>query len=563
MNSKNLSISPNPKPARPGGAARWLDEYSWSLAVLGLFFVLTNGIPLAQWGWMDTEITKKVCVRYLRLAVFCTFAYFALLYQFRRSAFKSLGIVRWVRRISEYPLQLALGLWALYVLVTFSVGWARHISLETRGFDLGIFAQAVWNTTQGDFLFSSIKENICLLGDHFSPALALLTPFYSVWPDPRMLLLIQAIAAGACMPLIAKIAQDRLQHNGLASLFALLFFIYLPSRAALHEDFHPEVLAEPFLLLAFWLMIKRKILACLLCLAFAASTKENMLGITFVFGLWMLISGTAKKTGVLLAVISVLAFWSITHWVIPEISGKPYLYQGFYIHFLKDPQLLMHQIFSGDSAEYVLKVFLPFIFLPLFHWPILILGMPVFFQNLLSNNEVMRSFAYHYMTGLTPFLFISAIYGYGMMTERFRPIARQRHWLTALLCMVALLRSGPSEYFYFYDSLRNTNAHEQHIRNVAATIPSGVSVLTHNNLIPQMVNRKAIYQFDYLTVPTKGQQAFHRQADYVVMERQFWEPGTLPLEETLLELQNLGYRISHEQNGFYVLTKLPTSGEIL
>ena len=83
----------------------------------------------------------------------------------------------------------------------------RHNSFES-GFDMAIFVQAVWNTLKGNFLYSSIKGGICLLGDHFSPLLAILVLPYKLWSDPRLLLILQAVlAASSVFPLflIAKV----------------------------------------------------------------------------------------------------------------------------------------------------------------------------------------------------------------------------------------------------------------------------------------------------------------------------------------------------------------------
>ena len=60
------------------------------------------------------------------------------------------------------------GLIALAASVLIAVAVRRHRTFQT-GFDLGIFDQALWNTAHGRLLFSSLKGDTILLGDHFDP----------------------------------------------------------------------------------------------------------------------------------------------------------------------------------------------------------------------------------------------------------------------------------------------------------------------------------------------------------------------------------------------------------
>ena len=61
--------------------------------------------------------------------------------------------------------------------------------------------QAVWSTANGDLLTStdSTGEQISRLAGHVDPLLALFAPLWWLWPDPRMLLVAQAVivATGA------------------------------------------------------------------------------------------------------------------------------------------------------------------------------------------------------------------------------------------------------------------------------------------------------------------------------------------------------------------------------
>ncbi len=539
------------KPAKRPSA--WLEPVLGILLAVCVFAVFTNGIPLVDAGiWHADPASKKPYLKFMRLGVVLFMAPVMLIAALRPRKEDQPQILRLLQSFAEnQTILLTSILTASYIVIGAVVGWMRHAAMETRAFDLGIFAQALWNPTQGEFLYSSLKEGIVLLGDHVSLILAAVAPFYKLWPDPRLLILFQAIAAAACLPLITWIAAEKTGSRKIAVIFALLYFFYQPTRGALHEDFHPEVLIEPFIFLSFIFLEKRKLPAFLVCLAVVATGKENMLAVAFILGFYAAIFKNLRILGGFIMVISAATFFWEVNWLIPHLSGKPYLYHGFYRHLATGPWYTgFAALAHPDSLEYILKVFLPVLFLPFFHLPTLLLTLPILLQNLLSNNEVFRSFAYHYTTGLTPFVFIAAIYGLCQVLRKIGSRAVLRNVLITGLLMMGILRSGPAEYFYYWQSRRHATPYRDEIRSALSKVPAGASVLTHNCLIPQIVNRRNIYQFEYNDTPTKGESAKKYNVDYVIMVGDFWEPNTANMQTVLEELGKAGYIIEHRQDGF-------------
>jgi len=535
----------------------WIINVALLLAGLAaIFLLLTSGIPLVQAGWIH-ELGKKG--RYVRLMAISVSVFAVLMFLIRWKFQAILERSWWVelwQGICRIPLRYTTaGFFVVYAAMMTAVGFERQLALETRAFDLGLFSQAVWNTLQGDFLFCSIKENINLLGDHVSPILLVTAPFYAIWPDPRMLVLLQALAAASSFFPLALIARDKLKDRSLVLIFLLMFFFFQPMRAALHEDFHPEVLAEPFLWWAFFFLDRGKIPRFLLCLAVAVTGKENFFGIAFMLGFYACVWKKVRLTGIGVMAASVaLLLWE-TKWLVPRLSGAVYFYGGNYSRMLADPvHGILLRLLSFESIEYVFKIFVPFLFLPFFHLPTILLVFPVLFQNLLSENGAMRSFNYHYVTGMTPFLFISTIYALS------RRLQDQKIWFRKcllpigfLLLTVSLIRSGPSEYWFFWNIHSHRSPHTDMIREKLREIPVDARVLTHNAFVPQMCNRKYIYQFNYLSKPDKADFAEKYKADTVIWDRNYWEPNTESLESSLERLRSAGFSVEFEKDGFYIL----------
>ncbi len=517
---------------------------------------LTNFIPLMEMFGAEELKSKSRYALILRLSAILFFIPLLGIYFFRLKTFFNLKVIRWGYNFcSRRTISVLIVLTGVFFLNGFIIGLVRHQALETRAFDLGIFVQAVWNTLQGDFLFSSIKNNICLLGDHFAPLLVLLVPFYAAAPYPETLLAIQAFATAACIPLVYLTGIKAGLGRGEAVFFAFLFFLYAPARNTLRSDFHPEVLVEPLMFAAFLFLITNRIKLFILSLLMIVAPKENMSGITFILGFYAFFFQKRRLLGSAVMMLSVFYLWIITNKVIPAIGGAPYLYQGFYARLLEEPARILPQLFGPGAWEYVLKLFSPLLFLSFLH-PAVLLTLPVLAQNLLSENEVTRSFNYHYTVGLTAFVFISAIFGWKNLFARWPKLKEAKVFLVIVIAFMSLLRYGPSEYYHIWKSRQNIVSATEELRREMGAIDSRYSVLTHNNLIPQAINRKFIYQFEYNESPTKADMILELQPDYVVFARNFWEPNTLPFEETLQAVKALGYEeISAIEETFYLYRK--------
>lgn len=84
-----------------------------------------------------------------------------------------------------------------------ALGLRDQARMLTSGFDLGIFDQAIRAYAHGHAPTTPLKGfGFDLLGDHFSPIIALLAPLYRIWPSADALLIAQAaLFALAAVPL--------------------------------------------------------------------------------------------------------------------------------------------------------------------------------------------------------------------------------------------------------------------------------------------------------------------------------------------------------------------------
>ncbi len=132
----------------------------------------------------------------------------------------------------------------------------RHLAFETGAFDLGVYAQPLWNFIQGrDFSVSLQADNGPLRwANHVEPILFLIVPLYKLWPDPRTLLWLQVAGLSlAGLPLFA-LAERRLQNEWVALVIVLAYFLMPTTQAVTLFDFHAVALAPLFLLSAIYFL---------------------------------------------------------------------------------------------------------------------------------------------------------------------------------------------------------------------------------------------------------------------------------------------------------------------
>jgi uncharacterized membrane protein len=141
---------------------------------------------------------------------------------------------------------IGLGVFVVYA-ATSLVRFARMYA----GIDLAIFTQAVQQYAQGHLPWSYLKAagGFDLLGDHFSPVVALLAPFYRLWPDARVLLVAQAALVGLGAAIVTRFAV-RVLGTRIGAAIGAGFVLAWGIQAMALFDFHEVAFAVPLLALS-------------------------------------------------------------------------------------------------------------------------------------------------------------------------------------------------------------------------------------------------------------------------------------------------------------------------
>jgi uncharacterized membrane protein len=490
------------------------------------------------------------------------------------------GAAGWLgrRALARVPLWLApllaLAATGSYVLVMSTLSLQRHAALKSNAYDLAIFDQAIFNTAFGRPFAVSIKTddltNPILLGDHFSPALALLAPLTWVWNDVRALLLAQSLllAAGA-LPLY-RLAREQTKS---ALLPPALVLAYLLSPTLQHTnlyDFHEVALATPALAFAAAALVRRRWGALLAWLGLALLCKEEIAFVSAGFGALLVVRGlgrlpagwaAARQEVLLGSSILVVALgwaWLTITVLIPWFEGSgAYTYTPRYADLGSSPEEIVRTVLTRPEVvgalmlqpaklQFVASFLAPFAFLPVLAAELLLLTLPTFGYLLLSSYPAQYTLGRQYGVVVVPLVAIAAAVAASRGERLLGRWGNAAPALALALVAASLLtyhQFGPGPFGGWYDPERYQRAPRvATAERLFRQIPPQASVSAQENLAPHLSRRERLYLFPAL-----------HGAEYVILDN---EGGTFPVDradwdrEVRELLRNPLYRLLTAEDGF-------------
>lgn len=326
---------------------------------------------------------------------------------------------------------------SIFIFVTYFIvaGFLRHQNFYTGRFDLGNMDQTVWNSAHGrifEFTNPDGTEIISRLAYHSDFILILLAPFYFIWEDPRMLILIQAVVVGLGAIFIYLISLFLLKKRSVSLILAVSFLINPIVLFPLLYDFHAVVLATTFLLGAFYFILKRKYLLFFIFAVLAGATKEQVWITCALLAVYLGVTNKKRfLAGISLSALFFTTFYFIFWKAIPaarggqdhfalqlvsEIGSTPAQILKTLIFF---PDKWIHIVFESSSITYLRALFVQTGYISILGFPFLIFAAPDLLINLLSTSPSFKQIYFQYNAVIIPFIFIATIYGIKFTLYRF------------------------------------------------------------------------------------------------------------------------------------------------
>src|SRR3989344_89272 len=454
----------------------------------------------------------------------------------------------------------------IYVMYFTLTAFLRYDNFFTGRFDLGNMDQTVWNTIHGrifEFTDPNGTEIVSRLAFHADFILILLAPFYLLWEDPRMLLFIQTVMLAAGTIFVYKIANNSIKSKNISLVFGIAFLLNPAIQYTNLYDFHPVTLATTFLLGTFYFLLKKRYVLFLFFAFLAAITKEQVWTIIGLFGIYIFFYYKSKRVlGVSMFVLSLVVFYFLVWHAIPNALGSEHFALSYYSDFGDSPTNIIKSIFTSpdklfsvfaqrEQLHYLSQLFLPLGFLSILSPVTLIFALPDLFINLLSNKPQLHQIYYQYSATITPFIFISAIYGVRYIKFLFPKLPNVL--VVCYLLIVACYSAytfGPLPFSKSpnIDMYTKPQKNKAEIEKFISGIPPEYSVSATNSVGSHLAHRQKLYN-----VPLGA-----NTADYIVflLDGHFAQPSLDAQYEMVEKLKkNKNYSVVLTIDNFIVFEK--------
>ncbi|MFF2078461.1 DUF2079 domain-containing protein [Kitasatospora sp. NPDC058162] len=400
---------------------------------------------------------------------------------------------------------LAGALFAVYTTLSVRI----HERMLSNSYDLGIFEQVVRSYADGHLPVSELKApGFPVLGDHFSPVLALVAPFYWVWRTPVTLLVAQAALVTVGMLPLVFWARRRL-GSGPAAVIGVCYGLSWGVASAIGFDFHEVAFAVPLLAFSLTALGEARLRAAA-CWALPLLLVKEDLGLTVaVIGLLIvrrgnrrlgLVTAAAGVAGSLLAVLVVLpafnpggdfAYWSyVSGQGAGGAGGGPgagtlaagLLYKGTVGLITPEVKATTLLILLATTVFLALRSSLAWVAVPTLVW------------RFFSTNAFHWGTGYHYSLVLMPIAF--AAFVEALAARRARPGSVRRHLLGAAAVCLLLLPQFPF-WQLVQPSTWRSDPRLAVARRLMDRIPDGATVQASTLLVPQLTDRTTVGLFGW------------------------------------------------------------------
>lgn len=366
----------------------------------------------------------------------------------------------------------------------------RLRSFITPSFDNAIFEQGIKGYAHGRAPIVDIMgPGANQLGDHFSPIVALVAPFYRLFPSAQTVLVAQAILLGAAVAVIGGVAVRHLgQVRGVS--IAVAFGLSFGIQSAVIADFHEVAFGQLFLALAGAAYVDRDWHRVMLWTLPLLLVKEDM-GVTVTaVGMVLWLAGQRRR-GTFLAVAGIAAMAVVLLVVIPYFSPT-----GQWSYATKfDGDRSVVTVFFDQSGRKLLTVLLTFGITGLLALasPWSLVAWPILAGRFVADKEFYWGTDWHYSLVLMPIVFVALI---DAMQREHRA-----GWLRSYAARgaaVAVAFAAAMQLHSPLSALVNPTSYElgsrvNSARTVIALVPSGASVETDIALMSHLVSDHRVF----------------------------------------------------------------------
>lgn len=380
------------------------------------------------------------------------------------------------------PLAWAVVCAALYAAIAL-IKFARA---DVASYDTAIFEEGIRGYAHGGWPIVPIKgAGYNLLGDHFSPSIALIAPFYRLFPHAETLLIAQAVLIAVSVYVISALALKQLGPV-VGGAAAIAYGLSFGLQSAAESGFHEVALGVPLLALAGVAFVEQRYQAVVGWSLPLLLVKED-LGITVAAVGFALFVVGERRRGIGLAVAGVvgtaLEVLVLIPWARGDQTGYAYALggDGVLAALGEDPGRKLLTLVLTLAVGGVVAAASP--------WAVV--ALPTLGWRFAADNPYYWGTDWHYSLLLMPIVAVAGI-------EVMSWIGRSR-WLAVLaMAVITVLSLVPNGLIHSSVATRLTpegwqaTDRSRAAARVLERVPAGVTVDADIGLISQLVTGRDV-----------------------------------------------------------------------
>lgn len=399
------------------------------------------------------------------------------------SAIDWTGSRLWFSRMCRVHPWLLTRLPALLValLAVFTAGYFAHFTvlnhwrLGTQAWDLAIFDNMMWNLIRGSWFFASpdLGREGSHIQFHATFLAYLFAPFYALYQRAESLLVMQAVLVAAAAVPFFLLARRKLGSAWAGLVFAYAYLVHAPMHAPVFYDFH-FLTTAPFWVgwVLYFYETERKVLL-VIAGACALLLREDVSAGLAAAALFMLLNGSRPRWAMIGGIVSAVYFvivkfyimplhttWSGAHsfaWMFqslipPGESG----FQSVLRTMGSNPVYTFNAVLEQDKLTYIVKMFGPFLLLPLRHPRTWILFIPPAMFTLLSSGyKPLYQTLFQYTANYTSYIIYGSIVTLSWWRQSDASLGLRRYRVPAALIAILLTATV---YSYSHGAILQRNS---------------------------------------------------------------------------------------------------------
>jgi uncharacterized membrane protein len=300
----------------------------------------------------------------------------------------------------------------------------RLLQLAPSSWDLGIYTEYVKQYADLRAPIVDIRgAGFNLLGDHFQPIVALIAPFFRLFPSPATLLVAQALLTAVSVFPVVQAASDKL-GTAAGRTIGLAYGFSWGLQQMINFDFHEIAFAVPLLAFSLSALLRGRTRAALLWALPLVFVKEDQGFTVAAIGLLLLVSGARTRAPDRAAKIrggTLLVAWGLAWSLLAITVIIPHFNPDHRYYYWSDGGVvgsgtpfsatgLIRQAFYAWPVKLQTSVMLllPTAFIALGS-PVALVTLPSIGLRFITTNSNYWGTAWHYNATVMPILFLAAV----------------------------------------------------------------------------------------------------------------------------------------------------------